>query len=168
MGCPLRWIRRYSKNVAGNCVHCFYVQQRTVQLRFPWNKPLDQLNSTGHSGRTCSTVSYLCFSGVVSVCTDGAAVNIGMYNGVVPKLHQMVDIRDYLVHILCSAHTLRNCGKSSDRTVPYCESFNQSTVKLLSLYLQKGAKRIAQLKQIFSNLGSLTMSDGLHGDRRLC
>ncbi|KAL7382895.1 hypothetical protein ABVT39_001057 [Epinephelus coioides] len=55
----------------------------------------------------------------VSVCSDGAAVNVGFYNRVVPKLRQMVDIGDSLVHILCTAHTLENCAKSADRTVPY-------------------------------------------------
>lgn len=91
---------------------------------------------------------------LVSVCTDGAAVNVGMYNGVIPKLRQMVNIGDSLVHILCTAHTLENCAKSADRAVPYCESFNQATVKLLSFYLKKGgAKRIAQLKRICTEKG---------------
>ena len=91
---------------------------------------------------------------LVSVCTDGAAANVGIYNGVVPKLRQIVDIGDSLVHILCTAHTLENCAKSADRAVPYCESFNQSIVKLLSFYLQKGgAKRIAQLKKICEEEG---------------
>ncbi|CAM4554150.1 unnamed protein product [Leuciscus chuanchicus] len=91
---------------------------------------------------------------LVSVCTDGAAVNVGMYNGVVPKFRQMVDIGDSLVHILCTAHTLENCAKSADRAVPYCESFNQSVVQFLSFYLKKGgAKRIAQLKVICEEKG---------------
>lgn len=86
---------------------------------------------------------------LVSVCSDGAAVNVGAYNGVVSKLRQMVDIGDSLVHILCTAHTLENCAKSADRAVPYCESFNKSIVTLLSFYLKKGgAKRIAQLQKI--------------------
>lgn len=84
---------------------------------------------------------------LVSVCTEGATVNVGVYNGVVPKLRHMVDIKDSLVHVLCTARMLENCTKSSDRAVPYCESFNQSIINLLRFYLKKGdSKRIAQLK----------------------
>ncbi len=75
------------------------------------------------------------------------------------------------MHILCTAHTLENCAKSADRTVPYCETFNHSVVKLLSFYLQKGGtKRTEQLKKICENngivfvkLGKFTILDGLPG-----
>uniref|UniRef100_A0A8C4ASG7 Uncharacterized protein n=1 Tax=Denticeps clupeoides TaxID=299321 RepID=A0A8C4ASG7_9TELE len=91
---------------------------------------------------------------LVAVCTDGAAVNVGMYNGVVPKLRQLAAVRESLVHILCTAHTLENCLKSADRNVPYCETFNCSVVKLLQFYLQKGgAKKIAALKKLCEENG---------------
>lgn len=84
---------------------------------------------------------------LVSVCTDGAPVNVGKYSGVIPKLRERVVIGDALVHILCTAHTLENCAKSADRMVPYCESSNRSVVKVLCFYLQKGgAKELSQLK----------------------
>lgn len=41
---------------------------------------------------------------LVSMCTDGAGVNVGVYNRVIPKLRQMIAIGDFLVHILCSPH----------------------------------------------------------------
>ncbi|CAM4610200.1 unnamed protein product [Leuciscus chuanchicus] len=62
---------------------------------------------------------------LVAVCTDGAAVNVGMYNGVVPKLRRLAVVGDSLVHILCTAHTLENCAKSADRNVTYL--FDPST-----------------------------------------
>ena len=66
------------------------------------------------------------------MCTDGAAVNVGMYNGVVPKLRQLAVVGD----------SLENCAKSADRNVPYCETLNRSVVRLLQFYLQKvGAKK---------------------------
>lgn len=68
---------------------------------------------------------------LVAVCTDRAAVNVGIYNGVVPKLRQLAAVGDSVVHILCTAHTLENCAKSADRNVPYCETFNRSVVKRL-------------------------------------
>ena len=57
---------------------------------------------------------------LVAVCTDGAAVNVGIYNGVLPKLRRLAAVGDSLVHILCTAHTQENCAKSADRNVPYC------------------------------------------------
>lgn len=33
---------------------------------------------------------------LVAVCTDGAAVNVSMYNGTVPKLHQLVAAGDFI------------------------------------------------------------------------
>lgn len=91
---------------------------------------------------------------LVAVCTDGAAVNVGMYNGVVPKLRRLAAVGDSLVHILCTAHTLENCAKSADRNVPYCETFNRSVVKLLQFYLQKaGAKKTAELKKLCEENG---------------
>ena len=91
---------------------------------------------------------------LVSVCTDGAAVNVGKYNGVIPKLRERVVIGDALVHVLCTAHTLENCAKSADRLVPYCESFNRSVVRLLSFYLQKGgAKKSERLKKLCDENG---------------
>ncbi|XP_062389624.1 uncharacterized protein LOC134078010 [Sardina pilchardus] len=91
---------------------------------------------------------------LVAVCTDGAAVNVGIYNGVVPKLRQLVAIGDSLVHILCTAHTLENCAKTADRNVPYCETFNRSVIKLLQFYLQKGgAKKTAALKNLCEENG---------------
>lgn len=91
---------------------------------------------------------------LVAVCTDGAAVNVGMYNGVVPKLRQRVAVGDSLVHILCTAHTLENCAKSADRSVPYCDTFNRSVVRLLQFYLQRGgAKNTAALKKVCEENG---------------
>lgn len=91
---------------------------------------------------------------VVAVCTDGAAVNVGVYNGVVPKLRGLVAIGDSLVHVLCTAHTLENCAKSADRNVPYCKTFNQSVVRLLQFYLQKGgAKKTAALQKLCEENG---------------
>lgn len=91
---------------------------------------------------------------LVAVCTDGAAVNVGIYNGVVPKLRQLAAIGDSLVHVLCTAHTLENCAKSADRNVPYCETFNQCVVKLLKFYLQKGgAKKTTALKKLCKENG---------------
>ncbi|KAG9280288.1 hypothetical protein AMEX_G21 [Astyanax mexicanus] len=91
---------------------------------------------------------------LVAVCTDGAAVNVGVYNGVVPKLKGLVVIGDNLVHILCTAHTLENCAKSADRKVPYCKTFNQSVVRLLQFYLQKGgAKKTAALQKLCEENG---------------
>ncbi|TNN51963.1 hypothetical protein EYF80_037870 [Liparis tanakae] len=91
---------------------------------------------------------------LVALCTDGAAVNVGMYNGVVPKLRQLATVGDSLVHILFTAYTLENCAKSADRNVPYCETFNCSVGKLLQFYLQKGgAKRTSALKQLCEENG---------------
>ncbi|KAG7455573.1 hypothetical protein JOB18_022097 [Solea senegalensis] len=85
---------------------------------------------------------------------DGAAVNVGVYNGVVPKLRRLAAVGDTLVHILCTAHTLENCAKAADRNVPYCETFNSSVVKLLQFYLQKGgAKKTAALKKLCEENG---------------
>ena len=79
---------------------------------------------------------------LVAVCTDGAAVNVGVYNGVVPKLWQLAVVGDSLVHILCIAHTRGNCTKSANlQLLPYCETFNRSVVKLLQFHLQKGGAK---------------------------
>ncbi|CAL8373520.1 unnamed protein product [Arctogadus glacialis] len=56
---------------------------------------------------------------LVAVCSDGAAVNFGVYNGVVPKLQRLAAVGDSFVHVLCTAHTLENWVKSADRNVPY-------------------------------------------------
>lgn len=91
---------------------------------------------------------------LVAVCSDGAAVNVGVYNGVVPKLKGLVAIGESLVHILCTAHTLENCAKSADRQVPYCKMFNQSVVRLLQFYLQRGgAKKTAALQKMCEENG---------------
>ncbi|XP_077354948.1 zinc finger protein 862-like [Festucalex cinctus] len=91
---------------------------------------------------------------LVAVCTDGAAVNVGAYNGVVPKLKQLVAVGSSLVHILCTAHTLENCAKSADQSVPYCETFNRCLIKLLQFYLQKGgAKNTATLRKMCQENG---------------
>ena len=90
---------------------------------------------------------------LVAVCTDGAAVNVGIYNGVLPQLRQLAAVGDSLVHILCTAHTLENCAKSVNRNVPYCEKFNGSVVKLPQFYLQKsGAKKTCCVKKMGSPL----------------
>ncbi len=57
----------------------------------------------------------------LAVWTDGAAVNVGMYNGIVANLRQLAAVGDSLVHILCTAHTLEICARSADCKVPYCE-----------------------------------------------
>ncbi|KAM7396176.1 hypothetical protein PAMP_019237 [Pampus punctatissimus] len=91
---------------------------------------------------------------LVAVCTDGAAVNVGIYNSVVPKLRQLAAVGDSLVHVLCTTHTLENCAKSADRNVPYCETFNQCVVKLLKFYLQKGgAKKTTALEKLCKENG---------------
>ena len=51
---------------------------------------------------------------VGAVCKDRAAVDVGMYNRVMPKLRQLAAVGDSPVHILCPAHTLENCDKSGD------------------------------------------------------
>ena len=86
---------------------------------------------------------------LVAVCSDGATVNVGVYNGVVPKLRRLAAVGDSLVHVLRTAHTLENCAKSADCNVPYCETFNRAVVRLLQFYLQKGgAKKTAALKKL--------------------
>lgn len=106
---------------------------------------------------------------LVSVCTDGAAVNVRVYNGVVPKLLKLVAIGDSLVHILCTAHTLENCAKSADGMVPYCETFNSCVVKLLHFYLQKGGtKRTEQLKMICDENGIAFVKLGKFHNIRWC
>lgn len=50
----------------------------------------------------------------VTLCTDRAAVNSGMYNSILPKLE--------------------NCPKSADCKAPYCETFNRSVIKLQQIY----------------------------------
>lgn len=74
---------------------------------------------------------------LVAACTNEAAINVGIFNGVVPKHRQLATVGDSLVHILCTAHTLENCLKSVDRKVPNCETFNRCVVKLMQFYLQK-------------------------------
>ena len=76
----------------------------------------------------------------VAVNTDGAAVNVGVYNGVLPKLRQLAAV-DSLVHILCTTHTLEDCAKSADHNVPYCKTFNCSVIKLLQFYSHKGGAK---------------------------
>lgn len=83
---------------------------------------------------------------LVAVCTDGAAVNVGVYNSILPKLWQLAAVGDSLVQILCTAHTLENCAKSADRNVPSCETFNCSVIKLLQFYLQKETKKEKEKK----------------------
>lgn len=77
------------------------------------------------------------------MCTDGAAVNIGRYNGKVPKLRQLAVVA--LVHLLCTAHNLEDCAKSADSKVPYFDTFNHSVVKLLQFYLQKKVAELTKL-----------------------
>lgn len=64
---------------------------------------------------------------LVPVCTD--CVNVGMYNDIVPKLRQLAAVGDSLVHILCTAHTLKNCLKSADRNFTNCETFSSFICK---------------------------------------
>ena len=46
----------------------------------------------------------------VSVCTDGAAVNVGLYSGIVPKLRQPAAEGD-------SPPSLESCAKTADHNV---------------------------------------------------
>lgn len=64
---------------------------------------------------------------LVAVCTDGAAVNIGMY-----LLRQET--------LLCTTRTLYYT-KSVDCSVPYCDTFNRPVVRLLQFYFQSGGAK---------------------------
>lgn len=48
---------------------------------------------------------------LAAVCTDGAAVNVGMCKGIVPELRQLAAVGDSLVHILCTSRRLENWAK---------------------------------------------------------
>ncbi|KAM3867758.1 piwi-like protein 1 [Diretmus argenteus] len=102
---------------------------------------------------------------LVSVCTDGAAVNVGVYNGVIPKLRQKVVIGDSLVHILCTSHTLENSAKSADRMVPYSNMLDTGEIlQFLSLKFQQNKLSIGECKdELMVAIGQLTLlldSDG--------
>lgn len=91
---------------------------------------------------------------LIAVCTDGAAVNVGANNGMVPKCKQLAAVGVSLVHILCPAHTLGSCAESDDCSVPCCETFNRSVIKLLQFYLQMGgAKNTVTLNKLCEENG---------------
>lgn len=52
---------------------------------------------------------------LVAVCTNGASVYNGVYNGIVPQYKQLAAAGGTLVDFLCTAHTLENCAKSTDQ-----------------------------------------------------
>ena len=180
-GAAFWWVWGHNKNWAGNHLHCVCVQQQRVYLGLSWTDWTGCCpNRAGHNKQTCETFPGhrlgCLYWKLVAVCTDGAAVKVGVYNCILPKLWQLAAVGDSLVHILCTTHTLENCAKLTDRNVPYCETFNCYVVKLLQFYLQKGrAKKATALKRLCEEMGSplwnwarFIISDGLHGGMTHC
>ena len=78
---------------------------------------------------------------LVSVCTDGAAVIVGVYHGIVPKLCcRLAAVGDSLVHTLCTAHTLENHAQS-DHNRPFVRHSNAPWSSCRSLIHKKVEQR---------------------------
>lgn len=170
------WIWGHHKKREGNCLHCVRVQQR----RLSWTDctgcwPKD----TGHNRWFVRLFQDTGLDDwatkLVVVCTDEAAVNMGMYNSVVLKLWQLAAVGDSRAHLLCPAHILENCLKSAEHNIPYWETFNRSVVKLLQFLCKKVEQKtklhwrscVTKMGSPLWNWASFIISGGLHGGMKL-